>query len=89
MLQDKLRDYEKQIQELTTRLSNVEREKSTYELKCGEMEKVRHCMHPVICRCQVSRWCHAWQVDVGLPSVVCFGGLLQTAVPTQPKPVRP
>ncbi|CAK0770229.1 hypothetical protein CVIRNUC_003746 [Coccomyxa viridis] len=37
---DKLRDYEKQIQELTTRLSNVEREKSTYELKCGEMEKV-------------------------------------------------
>lgn len=70
MLQDKLRDYEKQIQELTTRLSNVEREKSTYELKCGEMEKVRHCMHPVIYRCQVMRWCHAWQVNAGLPSML-------------------
>ena len=39
-LQDKLRDYEKQIQELTSRLSAVERERSSYELKCGEMEKV-------------------------------------------------
>ncbi|CAL5219987.1 g1925 [Coccomyxa viridis] len=37
---DKLRDYEKQIQELTSRLSVVERERSSYELKCGEMEKV-------------------------------------------------
>lgn len=42
VMQDKLRDYEKQIQELTSRLSTVEREKSSYELKCGEMEKVLH-----------------------------------------------
>ena len=62
-LQDKLRDYEKQIQELTTRLSNVEREKSTYELKCGEMEKVRHTRRPVICHCQVILWCHALQMQ--------------------------
>jgi len=40
MLQDKLRDYEKQIQELSSRLTTVEREKNNYELKCGEMEKV-------------------------------------------------
>jgi hypothetical protein len=38
--QDKLREYEKQIQELTAKLSAAEKEKSTYELKCGEMEKV-------------------------------------------------
>ncbi|CAL8467919.1 g7457 [Coccomyxa elongata] len=37
---DKLREYEKQIQELTAKLNAAEREKSTYELKCGEMEKV-------------------------------------------------
>ena len=41
-LQDKLREYEKQIQELTAKLSEAEKEKSTYELKCGEMEKVHH-----------------------------------------------
>jgi hypothetical protein len=42
-MQDKLRDYEKQIQELTSRLNTVEREKSNYEIKCGEMEKVCNC----------------------------------------------
>ncbi len=45
--QDKLREYEKQIQELTAKLNAAEREKSTYELKCGEMEKVRPVMHPL------------------------------------------
>lgn len=44
-LQDKLREYEKQIQELTARLNAVEKEKSTYELKCGEMERVRVTCH--------------------------------------------
>ncbi len=42
-MQDKLRDYEKQIQELTSRLNTVERERSNYEIKCGEMEKVCTC----------------------------------------------
>ncbi|EIE20867.1 hypothetical protein COCSUDRAFT_57414 [Coccomyxa subellipsoidea C-169] len=36
---DKLREYEKQIQDLTAKLNAAEKEKSTYELKCGEMEK--------------------------------------------------
>lgn len=40
-LQDKLKEYEKQIQDLTAKLSAAEKEKCTYELKCGEMEKVR------------------------------------------------
>ena len=40
VVQDKLREYEKQIQELTAKLSAAEKEKSTFELKCGEMEKV-------------------------------------------------
>ena len=42
--QDKLREYEKQIQELTAKLNAAEKEKSSYELKCGEMEKVNVCM---------------------------------------------
>lgn len=50
LCQDKLREYEKQIQELTAKLSAVEKEKSTYELKCGEMEKV----HTVSECCQSS-----------------------------------
>ena len=40
VVKDKLREYEKQIQELTAKLSAAEKEKSTFELKCGEMEKV-------------------------------------------------
>ena len=62
-MQDKLRDYEKQIQELTSRLDTVEREKSNYEIKCGEMEKVCSCSSACHCNLKPSLSC-TWIVMV-------------------------
>ncbi len=62
VLQDKLREYEKQIQDLTAKLNAAEKEKSTYELKCGEMEKVEFLAR----RCKM-RWSQSSVGDCVFP----------------------